>query len=254
MRLRVLNLDEIATPPAGFGNCKRCDYYEKMVSPEICLACAYATIDLPAYKRCHVCDQTLTRGSGCDNYWCQKHESERGFRRVYAIGMNNGALKSAISSCKSDDQYHWAAIFGRIVVGYLDASEIDDYDLIVASPTYAGTQERRRWDHIGAILDAARQLDPHKPFDCGTPRTIVKTAETPQMKNYGSTKRREIGETRLRSALKVPDPRRVSGKTILVFDDIFTEGTTLREIALKLRDAGATRVDGLVLGRQPWRW
>lgn len=39
----------------------------------------------------------------------------------------------------------------------------------------------------------------------------------------------------------------------LVYDDVFTDGLTLREIARKLRDAGATRVCGVTLCRQEYR-
>ncbi len=31
--------------------------------------------------------------------------------------------------------------------------------------------------------------------------------------------------------LRVPDPKRVTGRRVLVFDDVFTEGSTLNEVA-----------------------
>jgi predicted amidophosphoribosyltransferase len=37
-----------------------------------------------------------------------------------------------------------------------------------------------------------------------------------------------------------------------VFDDVFTEGSTLREVARALLMAGAEEVAGVVLARQPW--
>jgi predicted amidophosphoribosyltransferase len=39
---------------------------------------------------------------------------------------------------------------------------------------------------------------------------------------------------------------------VLVIDDVFTEGSTLREVARALVTAGATEVAGLALTRQPW--
>ena len=51
----------------------------------------------------------------------------------------------------------------------------------------------------------------------------------------------------------MPHPKVVAGKTVLVYDDVFTSGTTLREVARKLNDAGAVAVDVVVLGRQPFR-
>ena len=40
---------------------------------------------------------------------------------------------------------------------------------------------------------------------------------------------------------------------VMVFDDVFTGGLTLREIAFKLKAAGAREVYGLALARQPYR-
>ena len=40
---------------------------------------------------------------------------------------------------------------------------------------------------------------------------------------------------------------------VIVFDDTFTTGLTLREVALALRGAGAEEVCGVTLMRQPWR-
>ena len=42
------------------------------------------------------------------------------------------------------------------------------------------------------------------------------------------------------------------GKRILVYDDVYTEGLTLREVARSLRDAGAVEVSEVVLARQPY--
>jgi predicted amidophosphoribosyltransferase len=66
--------------------------------------------------------------------------------------------------------------------------------------------------------------------------------------------RREIGETQLRAALRVTDPARTRSKNVLVYDDIFTDGRTLDEVARALQQHGHARtVCGVTLCRQPWR-
>ena len=50
----------------------------------------------------------------------------------------------------------------------------------------------------------------------------------------------------------MPVARRVKGKRVLVFDDVFTEGFTIREVARALRAAGAVEVSEVVLARQPY--
>lgn len=54
----------------------------------------------------------------------------------------------------------------------------------------------------------------------------------------------------LREALSVPQPGRVAGRRVLVFDDVYSEGYSRREMARALRRAGAAEVAGLVLTRR----
>jgi predicted amidophosphoribosyltransferase len=42
------------------------------------------------------------------------------------------------------------------------------------------------------------------------------------------------------------------GSTILLVDDIFTSGSQLQHVALRLWASGAADVRGLVLARVPW--
>jgi predicted amidophosphoribosyltransferase len=86
------------------------------------------------------------------------------------------------------------------------------------------------------------------PFDRDV---LVKTSPTGAFTGNGWKCRREIAEGELRESLSVPDPAQVAGKKVLVFDDVFTDGFTMREIARILRMNGAQEVAGVVLARQP---
>jgi predicted amidophosphoribosyltransferase len=85
---------------------------------------------------------------------------------------------------------------------------------------------------------------------------VIKVAETPAMAGLSLSRRRVCAEGALRHALRVDDGHRVRGARVLVVDDVFTEGSTLREVARALRLAGAEEVAGVALARQPWgpRW
>ncbi len=169
--------------------------------------------------------------------------------------MRSGYLESAINSYKYNQRTGWASIFGRVLVGYLDdmADAFAAYDLVVASPTYTGSGARRTWDHIGLILDRAHvEAAGRWPFDVGPTRAIIKTRDTPSLVGKTLLQRRTIAESDIRSSLHVPEPAVVRGQSILVFDDVFTDGSTLREVARALVRVGANMVAGVVLARQPW--
>lgn len=207
--------------------------------------------------RCDVCGLPLDLDVYCGNPLC--NSNDRWFVRNYAIAMRSGVLEAAINAYKYDDRQGWAIIFGRVLAGYLDEEAVTfrRFDLIVSSPTFVG-EGGRSFDHTRLVLQrAAAELPPPGswPFDLQMPPAIVKTAATPGMvKQKGFKDRRAIAEGELRISLQVSDPNRTRGKAILVYDDVFTDGLTLREVARALRSVGgASSVSGITLCRQPFR-
>ena len=243
-----------APAPAGIGNCKVCAYLEAG-TPAICFACARTVIEpLPAMdERCGVCDLRLKDDGTCGNPICNWSEDRRWFGWNYAIAMREGVLERAISRFKYEGKKGWRTIFARVLVGFLDAQPdiFEDFDLIVASPTFIGD---RPYDHTREVILAADwEAEGAWPFDDGDPPAIVKSTATPSMAGKTWQQRRQIAEGPLRGALCVPRPARTQGKSILVYDDVFTDGSTLDEVARCLRaDGGAQWVCGVTLTRQPW--
>jgi predicted amidophosphoribosyltransferase len=78
---------------------------------------------------------------------------------------------------------------------------------------------------------------------------VQKTAATTAFRGKTWRSRYEIAE----HVLKVPSPELVSGRRVLVYDDVYTEGLTLRAVASSLRDAGAVEVSEIVLAREPYK-
>ena len=177
--------------------------------------------------------------------------AKRGWEFIWAVAMRSGSLKTAISSYKYQGVKGWAWILGRVLVGYLEANAqvFGTYDLIIPMPTYLGIGGRS-WDHIGLIIERAEVEGSQWPFR----RDVMdKTKPTPTMVDLKSFKKRaEMAERELRPALQVTEPSTVAGRDVLVFDDVFTGGLSMREVAYKLKDAGATSVAGIVLARQPY--
>jgi ComF family protein len=53
----------------------------------------------------------------------------------------------------------------------------------------------------------------------------------------------------VRAAFSVSHPEEVQGKNVLLIDDLYTTGSTVKECALALRRAGAARVEVLTVAR-----
>jgi len=237
----------------GFGRCDRCPYRETG-TPSICYECAGDSMEALSHRRCQVCDLPLTTPS-CGNPIC--NWEDRWFDRNHSIAMRSGVIEGAIKRYKYYDKIGWSLIFARVLLGFLDENRegFEDFDMILPSPTFLDGSQGRTWHHTRRVLrDASTYAEQDWPFDLGDPPSVIKTAATPAMAGLPWARRNELAQTELRAALHVPDPGRTKGKAILVYDDIFTDGQTLNEVARCLRvSGGAASVSGLSLARQPWR-
>ena len=164
-------------------------------------------------------------------------------------------MHRVIRRYKYDNALAWAQILARVFLGYLGKHEPEfrHYDLIIPTPTHTGPGSHRAWDHIDLIVRRAMTEDSYGwPFR-RSPALIVKAAPTEKMSGKAWAARSRIATGELRAALCVPDRSAVSGRSVLVIDDVFTTGHDMLEIARALRLAGAAAVDGLVLARAQWR-
>ncbi len=241
--------------PLGFGRCRLCPYFQTG-TPAICFACARKSMEALKAKaeRCAVCDLPLKDGATtCGNPICGWYD--RHFEWNHAAAMRSGVLESVVNAYKYENRRAWAIIFARVLVGFLNDERqvFSGFDLIVASPTFVGPGGRA-WDHTRTVLLEASELAGSEwPFDTAEPAAIVKTAPTEPMVGKKWKQRHELATGPLRAALRVPNPARTAGKAILVYDDIFTDGQTLNEVARCLiYDGDATRVCGVTLMRQPF--
>jgi predicted amidophosphoribosyltransferase len=204
---------------------------------------------------CPVCGQQADpdaagRPLACPNRWCRS--TDRSFSVVFSIGVHQGGLRRAIARYKYRGEERLAPIFSGMVRSYLvgHPAWFEEFDLITAVPAYTGPGARRAWDPVGTILG---HLAAAVPAGWAIePGVLTKRAETPRMTGLSWADRQEIARNPFRRSLVVARPERVRGAQVLVLDDVFTEGSTLREVARALRRSGASDVAGLVLARPAW--
>lgn len=212
-----------------------------------------------AADACGVCSQRLAGRGQCPNELCRS--AHRRIRRIHAIGYQSGPLRRAINDFKYRGARDLAVTFGRLLLGWLDATLAHDPpDLIVANPSFIGPGGQL-FAHTEAVLDAAAAEAARRPataaqrwmFDTATPRAVVKMAATLRSADEQAWSK-QAAAADLRLALRIPDPVRTAGRSILVYDDVCTTGRQLDAVAACLLDrGGAALVDGLVLARAPWR-
>jgi predicted amidophosphoribosyltransferase len=237
-----------APEPLGFGNCPQCPYRE-VGDVVTCSTCAKATLEQIPEGSCELCEGRLRADGTCGNPLCNRPVEARGWDFTLAIARRSGELERAIDAYKVNDKYGWGWIFARVLVGYLEDLDVrDSIDLIIPMPTYVGSAGRQ-WDHIGYIIERAKLEGPRWPFRTDV---MAKTGPTRRLRGLTFAQLAQVVEQELRPVLTVLDRDAVNCKLVVVFDDVFTGGLTLREVAFKLREAGAQHIVGLVLARQPF--
>lgn len=171
---------------------------------------------------------------------------------VFSVGAHSGALRHALLRYKYKGELWWAEVFARNVASFLraNATWFEEFDLIVGVPAYTGTGSRRGWDPVATILERLAALVVPEWEIAGD--LMTKRIETGSMQRLSSADRHSLAESQLRRALAVRRPELVEGARVLVFDDVMTGGSTLREVARALSGAGADEIAGLVLARLPW--
>lgn len=197
---------------------------------------------------CPICD-VGTDQRGCRNLWCRRED--RGFDVVWAVGVHAGEVRSAIAALKYRGERRWADWLAGLLASYLidHGGAFDDIDLIVGTPGH--TSPSRPVDHVREVMVALeRHVGGLWSVDASRPVLVKREPTTPMVALPSAGARRIWAAGELRALLEVTDPARVAGRRVLAVDDVFTDGSTLREVALALRGAGATAVSGLVIARR----
>ena len=197
-------------------------------------------------ERCAFCREPLVDGV-CPNTVCRL--PDRAFSQIYTVSEDAEEMWQLIYRYKYGEEKQLADELGRRLVAYLRAhrAELQRFDLFTTVALYIGPDAPRLWDYLQLFVDAAARIDGGWPFET---EVITKVQPTGRFLGIGVDERRTIAEGELRSALRVPAPDRVEGKRILVIDDAYSEGFSLREMARALRRAGAAEVAGLVFARR----
>jgi ComF family protein len=208
--------------------CPDCLTAMRPIAGKVCSVCgervlsAYAEDDPDGLRRCPACRRL-----------------ERPFSRAVAYGSYDGGLRELIHLLKYDGVRPAAQVLGRMLaeaIATLEPAFEQAKVLVIPVPLYAGKRRQRGFNQAELIVRAALKHQTGR-FDLGSD-ILQRTRDTHSQIGLTSHQRRE----NLRGAFDVAHAVQVTGREVLVVDDVYTTGTTVSECARVLRRAGATRV------------
>jgi ComF family protein len=207
----------------------------------LCTSC-YEAITTDCHNSCPRCGQTVGPHTDLENGCPHCHNVSFGFERVFRLGTYEGRLREAILRIKSASGEGLADMLGRVWAECRGSSlPPNEIDCVVPVPLHWWRKWSRGYNQAEAIArELARYLN--RPFHAGLLR---RARSTPQHLQPSRSARRE----NVRGVFWVRRSAKLTGRTLLLVDDVMTTGSTLSEAAHTLRRAGAHRIYVAVLAR-----
>lgn len=215
--------------------CLRCLDSIYPVRGKVCSICgdrvlsSYAKRDDDGLRRCPVCRRV-----------------KRPFGRAVAYGSYDGGLRELIHLLKYNGVRPAANVLGRRLAEALNALEPgfeqltfeQEPILVIPVPLYRAKRRQRGFNQAELIARAALKVCSASPRLHLAADLLLRTRDTPSQIGLSSHQRR----ANLRGAFAVERAGDVTGREVILVDDVYTTGTTAAECALVLRRAGASKV------------
>jgi ComF family protein len=240
-------LSALKNLPAGLLNllfpddCRVCDQALTTASRiPVCLACLSAPKPLQPNFFCRTCHTPFVDSFPLDEHdLCTVcRESLVNFDCIYSFGSYEGAIRELIHVFKYGKVETLAKPLARFMA---QALPIDArFDAVVAMPMHWVKRWQRGFNQAQLL---ARPIA--KRYGMKLSKNLRRTRYTESQAGLGQTERQE----NLKQSFAVKYPQQLAGKHILLVDDVFTTGGTLRAATQALKAAGASRVSALTLAR-----
>jgi len=160
------------------------------------------------------------------------------FARARAAAVYEGPVATAIKRFKFARQMAYLPVLQHWLQQPRGRELVDDADLLIPVPLHPRRLQYRGFNQALLLARAFPDAKVGREMLARVRHTVPQIGLNPK-------ERRD----NVHRAFAVPRPQEVKGKNVLLVDDLFTTGATVRECARVLRRAGARRVEVLTVAR-----
>ncbi|WP_438316029.1 ComF family protein [Sporosarcina sp. FA9] len=197
-----------------------------------CLLCTKRLTDTPSWKSLLGLDQQTIICEDCSKKFQRaeiKEEDISVLDKVTSLYTYNEAMRDYLHQFKFLQDIALASVFANEIRARLPKDAV-----IVPIPMHEEKLITRSFAHVDEMLNSA-----HIPFI-----HLLKKTGTEVMGEKTKAER-----LTMKPLFKLIDPLSIDQKRVIIVDDIYTTGTTLRHAATVLKEAGAIRVEAVTLIR-----
>lgn len=204
--------------------CGDCSSQLKEIPDDTCKICDRPLASLkPTYVKNNICYDCVR--------WEKSELWQNVLRRNYSLFLYNDFLKEVLAQFKYRGDYAVCCAFREAIIAKIATLT---YDLIVPIPLSAERLYERGFNQASALL-----VEANLPF-----KNIL-------ARKHSEKQAKKSRQERLtkEQVFSLKDEGAAKNKQILLFDDIYTTGTTLRQAAKLLKEAGAKSITSITLAR-----
>lgn len=191
--------------------------------------------------KCILCGRLLTEQQTdlCRECRCDTPEfPDTNIKLPYLAGWTalwyyEGSVRSSLLRFKFHNRRSYGEVYGRLLAMKL-LQKHPDFDILTWVPISRLRKWRRGYDQVALIAESVGTQLGVEPV-----ATLQKLRNNPPQSGLSDASRRRAN---VLGVYRVIDPQQLSGKRILLLDDIMTTGATAGECARVLLTAGAKEV------------
>ncbi len=162
---------------------------------------------------------------------------ERGLQGCYCLADYRGPMRHVLQGIKFNKALKYDAACQYLLERFPWRDQLEPVHLVVPVPLSAQRLAQRGYNQAEVIF---------RPWsEAYWPWGDVLYRSRPTKPQWGLN--REERQRNIKRAFQVGDSFRIQGKHILLVDDIYTTGATMKECAQTLHKSGAASVTGLVV-------
>jgi len=198
-------------------------------------------------KRCPVChaphSNTKLLCSDCYNKIINEstHDEKTKQQDIYFYAPYKGLLRDLIIDWKFNNNFGYSALLSQFAASVAESiPETVRPDVVIPVPLHPSRLRKRGFNQSRIIAESVATILGAELSD----RALVRNRKTIPQAKLSKEKRTE----NLKNAFTAEESI-IADKTILLIDDVYTTGSTIHECSRTLIEAGAVKVEVLVLAK-----